>query len=219
LLHASHDYVVFTDGDCVLRRDFLSVHARAAQSGVYLSGTYFKLPMETSKAIERDDIVSQRCFHRRWLSGHGLTGQRGRLKLTHSAALAQLLNKTTVTACNLKGSNASAWKSDLLAVGGMDERLASGGQDRELGVRLQNHGIKPRHVRFDAVCLHLDHARGYRTEAMVREVREHRQRIEREGTAYTAHGTDALLAAGYPASVESKGSETTGPSGGPSGGP
>ncbi len=123
----------------------------------------------------------------------------------------------TGTAYHLKGPNASAWKSGLLAVGGMDERFASGSQDRELGVRLQNHGIKPRHVRFDAVGLHLDRARGYRTDAMVREVREHRQRIECEGTAYTAHRPDALLAAGYPASLESEGSETTGASGGPGG--
>jgi glycosyltransferase involved in cell wall biosynthesis len=192
LLQAQHDYVVFTDGDCVLRRDFLAAHVRAAAPGRYLSGTYFKLPMETSRAITRDDIVSQRCFDRAWLAAHGLNGRRGRLKLTRSPALARFLNLTTMTACNLKGSNASAWRADLLAVGGMDERLASGGQDRELGVRLQNHGIRARHVRFDAICLHLDHARGYRTPKMVREIREHRRRVEREGIAHTAFGTERL---------------------------
>lgn len=194
LLRARHDYVVFTDGDCVLRRDFLSAHSRAAEPGYYLSGTYFKLPMRTSEAITREDVVSQRCFDRSWLVRHGLERGRGRLKLTRNATLARILNRTTVTACNLKGSNASAWKADLLAVGGMDERLASGGQDRELGVRLQNHGIRPRHVRFDAICLHLDHARGYRTEAMMREIREHRLRVDREGIAHTAFGTDRLAA-------------------------
>lgn len=192
LLRARHDYVVFTDGDCVLRRDFLSAHARAAEPGYYLSGTYFKLPMRTSEAITREDVVSQRCFDRSWLVRHGLERGRGRLKLTRNALLARILNRTTVTACNLKGSNASAWKADLLAIGGMDERLASGGQDRELGVRLQNHGIRPRHVRYDAICLHLDHARGYRTEAMMREIREHRMRVEREGIAHTEFGTDRL---------------------------
>lgn len=192
LLRARYDYVVFTDGDCVLRSDFLSAHARAAETGHYLSGTYFKLPMETSVAIERDDIVSQRCFERGWLVRHGLEGQRGRLRLTRSATLARILNRTTPVACNLKGSNASAWRADLLAVGGMDERLASGGQDRELGVRLQNFGLRARHVRFDAICLHLDHARGYRTDAMIREIREHRLRVEREGIAHTDFGTDRL---------------------------
>lgn len=197
LLHASHEYVVFTDGDCVMRRDFLRVHAEAATPGSYLSGTYFKLPMETSEAISRDDIVSQRCFDRSWLVEHGLEGNRGRLKLTRSAGLARLLNRVTPTACNLKGSNASAWKADLLAVGGMDERLESGGQDRELGVRLQNHGLRARHVRFDAICLHLDHARGYRNKETVQAIREHRLKVDREGIAHTEFGTERLAREGY----------------------
>lgn len=192
ILQAKHDYIVFTDGDCLLRKDFLSAHVRAAEPGYYLSGTYFKLPMETSETIGREDIVTQRCFDRSWLAQRGLEGQRGRLKLTRSPRLARWLNKTTMTDCNLKGSNASAWKADLLAVGGLDERLASGGQDRELGVRLQNYGVRPRHVRFDAICLHLEHSRGYRTKEMMREVREHRLKVERERIAHTSFGTDAL---------------------------
>jgi glycosyltransferase involved in cell wall biosynthesis len=201
LLQAQHDYVVFTDGDCVLRRDFLAAHVRAAAPGRYLSGTYFKLPMETSRAITRDDIVSQRCFDRSWLVHHGLEGKRGLFKLTRSAPLARFLNRTTVTACNLKGSNASAWKADLLAVGGLDERLDSGGQDRELGVRLRNHGVRPRHVRFDAICLHLDHSRGYRTRESVDAIRKHRRMVEREGTSHTEFGTDRLIREGYGTSL------------------
>ena len=197
LLHAQNEYIVFTDGDCVLRKDFLKVHADAAEPGHYLSGTYFKLPMRTSEAITRDDIVSQRCFDRNWLVEHGLEGHRGRLKLTRNSGLARVMNKTTTTACNLKGSNASAWKADLFAVGGMDERLCSGGQDRELGVRLQNHGIKARHVRFTAICLHLDHARGYRNDRTVRAIREHRLKVDREGISRTDFGTTRLEREGY----------------------
>lgn len=197
LLHARHDYVVFTDGDCVLRRDFLTAHERSAERGYYLSGTYFKLPMATSEAIGRDDVESQRCFDREWLVRHGLEGNRGRLKLTRSPSLARILNRVSTVACNLKGANASAWKEDLLAVGGMDERLDSGGQDRELGVRLLNRGLKARRVRFDAVCLHLDHARGYRDPATMKEIREHRIRVDREGVDHTDFGTDRLLREGY----------------------
>ncbi|MBX2881314.1 MAG: glycosyltransferase [Granulosicoccus sp.] len=197
LMHAAYDYIVFTDGDCVLRNDFLETHAKRRKTGCYLSGTYFKLPMQTSEAISRDDIVSQRCFDRRWLVANGLSGNRGRLKLARNARLTHWLNRLTPTACNLKGSNASAWKSDLLAVGGLDERLHSGGQDRELGVRLQNHGIHARHVRYDAICLHLDHARGYRDVAKVKDIREHRLNVQKRGIAHTEYGTDRLTAEGY----------------------
>ena len=56
ILHADAPYLVFTDGDCIARPDFLAEHARNAERGYYLSGSYCKLPMETSLAITRDDI-------------------------------------------------------------------------------------------------------------------------------------------------------------------
>jgi len=190
LVQAQHDYIVFTDGDCVLREDFLMEHVKNAEAGHYLSGTYFKLPLSTSQAITKDDIVSQRCFERAWLQLHGLSGNSGRLKLTRNPRLARWANRWTPTACNLKGANASAWKSDILAVGGLDERLHSGGQDREFGVRLKNHGIQPKHVRFNAVCLHLYHERGYRNSERVKRIREHRLKVEREAIKHTSFGTD-----------------------------
>ncbi|MGC4001866.1 MAG: hypothetical protein QM811_01425 [Pirellulales bacterium] len=44
---------------------------------------------------------------------------------------------------------------------GFDERMAYGGQDRELGERLIHHGVRPFRIRFRAICVHLDHKRGY----------------------------------------------------------
>jgi len=197
ILRATCDYLVFTDGDCIVRNDFLDVHVKRAAPGYYLSGSYYKLPMTTSEAISRDDIDTGRCFDRRWLRAHGLPASASRLKLSTDPTLARWLNRTTPTACNFKGSNASAWRRDVLTVGGFDERMQWGGLDREIGVRLKNAGIKPRHVRYDAVCLHLDHARGYKDAAKVAANKALRVAVERNGTTYSAHGTDALLSDGY----------------------
>ena len=38
-----------------------------------------------------------------------------------------------------------------------------GGLDREVGERLFNLGILSKQVRYSAICLHLDHKRGYAT--------------------------------------------------------
>ena len=193
IVETRNPYVVFTDGDCVCREDFLAVHVARAERGYWLSGSYYKLPMSTSEAIGREDVASGRCFERGWLLAHGLPGgPRSRLKLVRGPRLARALNRLTPTACNLKGSNASVWRDDLLAVGGFDERMQWGGLDRELGVRLVNAGVHPRHVRYDAVCLHLDHARGYRDAAQVAANRALWQRVAREGVARTEHGIDAL---------------------------
>ena len=48
---AKGDYLILSDGDCVPRNDFIAVHKAHADPGFYLSGGYFKLPMQTSHAI------------------------------------------------------------------------------------------------------------------------------------------------------------------------
>jgi len=197
LLHASAEYVVFTDGDCIPRRDFLAVHARRARPGHYLSGGYCKLPMPTSEAVARDDILSGRCFELDWLVAHGLPRSYKNLKLTATCSQARILNALTPTRCNFKGSNASAWKRDLLAANGFDERMSWGGEDRELGVRLGNNGIKPRHVRYDAIVIHLDHARPYRDDVSVAANKALRKRVERERILRTDFGIAQLVQRGY----------------------
>jgi len=159
---ATADYLVFTDGDCIPRGDFLAVHARHAEPGHYLSGGYYKLPMETSRAIAAEDITSGRAFDPAWLKAHG-----DRLPLNKRAKLmardpwAGLLNALTPTRPTWNGHNASGWRVDLEAVNGFDERMQYGGEDVEMGLRLVNRGIKPKQIRYSAICVHLDHARGY----------------------------------------------------------
>ena len=190
ILAARGDYLVFTDGDCICRNDFLATHANRAERGHYLSGSYFKLPMDLSLAISRDDVAAQRCFDWQWLRANGLPRRTKRSKIASGPAMARVLNRLTPTACNLKGSNASVWRDDLVQVGGFDERMRWGGLDRELGVRLQNAGVRARHVRYDAICVHLDHARGYKDPAMVQANKALRQDVARRGLTRTEHGID-----------------------------
>ena len=66
------DYLVYTDGDCVARNDFLQTHIDKREEGYFLSGGYFKLPMSISKLITRKDIENQQCFDIDWLVKNGL---------------------------------------------------------------------------------------------------------------------------------------------------
>lgn len=188
VLEASADYLVFTDGDCIPRSDFLEVHANEAEPGRYLSGGYHKLPMSTSEAITKDDILSGRCFQLPWLKQHGLKASYKNSKLTASRWQAKLFNTLTPTRCRFKGSNGSAWKKDILAVNGFDETMAYGGEDREFGVRLINNGIKPKHVRYNAIVIHLDHKRGYVDPIIVQANKAHRINVEKLGITQTQHG-------------------------------
>ena len=42
-----------------------------------------------------------------------------------------------------------------------------GGQDRELGERMFNNGVKSKQIRYSAICLHLDHGRSYIKPEMI----------------------------------------------------
>lgn len=67
LLRSNADYLIFTDQDCVPRQDFIATHERYARQGRFLSGGYFRLPMDISQAITQADIQAGRAFSTRWL--------------------------------------------------------------------------------------------------------------------------------------------------------
>jgi glycosyltransferase involved in cell wall biosynthesis len=51
IVQSSADYLLFTDGDCIPKKDFVASHLKQKEKGYFLSGGYFKLPMSISKAI------------------------------------------------------------------------------------------------------------------------------------------------------------------------
>ncbi|MAN53046.1 MULTISPECIES: glycosyltransferase [unclassified Marinimicrobium] len=187
-LQVESEYVVYTDGDCIPRRDFLSVHASEAEPGRFLSGGYHKLPLDLSQLIAREDIVSGECFDLSWLKQRGLPASHKNSKLTAGPLRAWLYNRLTPTRCRFKGSNGSAWLKDIVAVNGFDETMAYGGEDREFGARLINLGVKPKHVRYNAIVIHLDHKRSYVDPRIVLANKEHRKKVEKERIVVTAHG-------------------------------
>lgn len=192
IVAAKAPYLVFTDGDCIPRRDFLAVHAAAATPGHYLAGSYNKLPLTTSQAIGKEDILSQRCFDLSWLKAHGLVWHRKHRRLTRTPQAASWLNRVTLTRANFKGANSSVWRSDAIRVNGFDERMLWGGLDREFGVRLVNAGVQTRHVRHSAIVVHLDHQRRYVDPERVRWNRALRQSVARDGIVETPHGIKQL---------------------------
>ncbi len=157
------DYLIFSDGDCIPRRDFVETHVKHAKIGHFLSGGYFMLPMSISKTITREDVTSRNVFSTRWLYEHGLRKTYKVLKLSGSYFLSKLMNTIAATKATWNGHNASGWKSNIIHVNGFNEEMQYGGQDREMGERLKNKGIKGKQIRYFAICVHLDHERGYKT--------------------------------------------------------
>lgn len=164
ILKANAAYLLFTDGDCIPRKDFVQQHLKFKEKGYFLSGGYFKLPMKTSKAISFDNIKLQNCFSTSWLLKNGVKMSFKLTKLTHNTFFAMFMNWITPTKKTFNGHNSSCFKNDLLAINGFNEDMQYGGLDREVGERLFNFGILAKQIRYHAVCLHLDHKRGYASD-------------------------------------------------------
>lgn len=184
---ATSDYLIFTDQDCVARPDFIETHLRFARERYILSGGYFKLPMDISECITREDIMCGRAFTLDWLVGKGLKRNFKCTKLFNSRWFSAFMNFITPAKATWNGMNSSGWRRDILAVNGFDERMQYGGEDREMGERMFNNGIRSKQIRYSAIILHLDHKRPYvNAEALERNkaIRKETKRLNRVTTEF-----------------------------------
>jgi glycosyltransferase involved in cell wall biosynthesis len=192
ILASNLDYLIFTDGDCIPRKDFVATHINLRKDNYLLSGGYFKLPLSISKLISKKDIEEQWCFSKNWLLKAGLKKSFKLNKLTSKGLKEKLLNSFTPTKATFDGMNVSVWKKDVIAVNGFDMRMRYGGEDRELGERLVNNGVKTRQIRYSAICLHLEHARTYVNETHVAQNKAIRKATKRLKKTWTEFGLNSL---------------------------
>jgi glycosyltransferase involved in cell wall biosynthesis len=194
ILAARGDYLLFTDGDCIPRSDFVGVHRALARPRRFLSGGYIKLSPETSRVLTSDDVRAGRATDLRWLRAHGLSLGRQTLRLAVSGFAARMLDALTPTRASWNGHNSSGWKADLVAANGFEERMQYGGLDRELGERLENAGIRGVQIRHRAIVVHLDHPRGYRNEEAMRVNRAIRDEVAAQKRTRAVVGLDRHMA-------------------------
>ena len=194
------EYLIFTDGDCIPHPDFVRNHVELAAENTLLSGGYFKLPLDVSRAISKDDILAGNPTRPAWLLKNGVPFSPKISKLFSNRFWGAILDALTVTRATWNGHSSSTWKKHILETNGFDERMQYGGQDREFGERLVNMGLETRQVRYRCSCVHLDHGRGYaRPESIAknRAIRKHtrEQKITRTeyGIEQTASSSAAAL--------------------------
>ncbi len=192
ILEADGEYVIFSDADCIPRRDFVATHARHAAPGVFLSGGALKLCPDVSRAITEDDVDSGRAFSSVWLLQQGFDPGRHRVRLLEGDALPAVLDFISTTPATWNGNNASTWREAVIRANGFEQDMGYGGQDREFGERLMNLGYRGVRIRHRASLLHLYHDRPYKTEETIRRNRELRRATRDLGLVRARNGIDQL---------------------------
>ena len=195
ILASRGEYLIFTDGDCIPHPDFVRNHVQLSAPDTLLSGGYFKLPLDVSRAISKQDILAGNATRPGWLLRHGVPFTPKISKLFSHPVAGALLDALTITRATWNGHSSSTWKEHVLATNGFDERMQYGGQDREFGERLVNMGLKTRQVRYRCSCVHLDHGRGYARPESIAKNRAIRKHTRENGITRTDFGIEQSASA------------------------
>ncbi len=154
---AQGEYLVFLDGDCVPRPDFIAQHRRLAERGWMVAGNRILL----SEAFTREVLQSRLPIHgwtlAQWQEAHA------RRAINRTAALRTLplgpLRKIGGRRWQrLRTCNLGVWAGDFRLVNGFDETFEGWGfEDSDLAVRLLNRGVRRKYGAFATGVLHLWH--------------------------------------------------------------
>lgn len=188
ILASRGEYLIFSDGDCIPREDFVDTHLTLREDGAFLSGGSVYLSMEVSEAISPEDVTAGHFADPDWLRRKGQRLGRHRLRLVPRGFGADLLDRITTTNPTWNLNNASTWRDPLFSVNGMEMEMQYGGADRALGSRLENLGLRGKRARFRAVLLHLDHSRPYKTKESIQKNKAIRHRIVSQGEVRARDG-------------------------------
>ena len=187
---SSADYLIFIDGDCVPSAGFVRRHLALARPGRFLTGGVIRLSATVSEALDSAMVASGDAFSPCWLRRQGvIRGFRNYLKSGMlPRAVAGLIEILTPVSRTWNGGHASGWRKDIVAVNGFDEALTYGGEDIELGFRLNLAGIRGRHLRYSAPLLHLEHSRDYVDPERVASNLRYVDEVRRSGRLWAERG-------------------------------
>jgi glycosyltransferase involved in cell wall biosynthesis len=162
--------MIFLDGDCIARRDFVAAHRRLAETGWFVTGNRILLSREFTAAVLADGTAVE-TWSLGALMRERLRGGVNRLLPALRLPLGPLRNLPRgwkgVQSCNL-----AVAREDLDRIDGFDAAYTGWGrEDSDLVVRLQHAGVRRKDGRFATGVLHLWHVQNDRSQLPANEAR------------------------------------------------
>lgn len=151
------EYLLFVDGDCMMRPDFVSRHRTLAEARHFVPGNRLLLSRDLTKQVinERWPVYLQSGLSFVLLRLFGKINRLMPLLKLPLGPLRYLRPRQWEKAmtCNL-----GVWKSDFITVNGFDEVFEGWGyEDSDLVIRLIHAGVKRKEGRFAVPVFHLWH--------------------------------------------------------------
>jgi len=164
------DYIIMIDGDTIPYSTFIDAHVRLSESKKALCGRRVNLGDNVSSDLRTGiknigDIEHHFIASLKYLKADNSRHLEQGIYLKPNSMLQKIVSKLDKN-IHMLASNFSCYKSDLVAVNGIDEALpfAPNRDDTDLEWRLKAIGVEMKSCKFAANLLHLNHPRNDRAE-------------------------------------------------------
>ncbi|MDY5721516.1 MAG: glycosyltransferase family 2 protein [Succinivibrio sp.] len=160
---AQGDYLVFLDGDCVPRKNFIQMHRMLAQKNTIVAGNRILLSEDFTKEIEGQfkDICTYSFI--KWFSLY----LKGSIKRLHPLITIPFNFGRNLGSKwkKVRGCNFALYKEDYIKVNGCDSDFEGWGyEDSDLAIRLIHAGLSVKSGRFATATFHLFHQENDRSK-------------------------------------------------------
>jgi glycosyltransferase involved in cell wall biosynthesis len=154
---ATGDYLLFVDGDCLMRPDFVGTHRQLAEAGYFVPGNRILLSRSfTDQVLNAKIAIYLKSWPYFLLSR--LLGKINRISALIKLPLGRLRLQQPRKWQKAMTCNLALWKTDFVSVNGFDELFEGWGyEDSDLVIRLIHAGVKRKEGRFALPVLHLWH--------------------------------------------------------------
>lgn len=150
-------YLVFLDGDCIPRDDFIARHRALAEPGWMVAGNRVLLSEPFTAQALSDRLPLHAWTAAQWMQAR----ERGDINRTlplMNLALGPLRKIAAHRWQRIRSCNLGVWTDDFRRVRGFDETFEGWGfEDSDLAVRLLNAGVRRKEGAFATGVLHLWH--------------------------------------------------------------
>lgn len=156
-LQAAGDYLVFIDGDCVPRGDFVAEHRALTRPGWAVAGNRVLLSEDFTREVLQQQLPIHAWSLAQWRTARA-QGKINRTLPLLRLPLGPLRRLRPRHWERLRGCNIGVWRADNHRINGFDESFEGWGfEDSDYAVRLINAGVGIELGTFATGLLHLWH--------------------------------------------------------------
>jgi glycosyltransferase involved in cell wall biosynthesis len=154
---ARGDYLIYLDGDCIVRHHFVRAHRALAETGWCVTGGRVLL----SEAFTRSALAEETAVEDWRVADATIAAVQGKVNRAWSLPWLPLGPLRKIGARRwqrFRGCNVSAFRADIEAINGFDERFEGWGfEDSDLATRLIKSGVRLKNGRLATNVYHLWH--------------------------------------------------------------